>query len=123
MRGQALTCSSGGRLADDGGPMEDAVELADLIWQLRSELSRAAWGGENKDLRFKAEKVELELTVAVEKSRDPKVKVRFWVLDAGVGSQHKGTSLQTVRLTLLPVLATAPDRPAMIGGAAVDGER
>ncbi len=83
--------------------MDDTVELADLIWQLRSELSRAAWGGENKDLRFKAEKVELELTVAIEKSRDPNVKVRFWVLEAGGFAKWSQAETQTLSLTLTPV--------------------
>lgn len=106
-----------------GGSVDDAVELADVIWKLRSELTRAAWGGEHKDLRFKAEKVELELTVGVEKVRDPNVKVKFWVFDAGVGSQRKNVSTQTMRLTLLPVFAAAPDDPALIGGAAVDDEK
>lgn len=103
--------------------MDDAVELADVIWQLRSELTRAAWGGENKDLRFKAEKVELELVVGIEKSRDPQVKVKFWVFDAGIGAQRKATSTQTIRLTLQPVFADSPDKTAMIGGAASPRER
>lgn len=103
--------------------MEDAVELADVIWQLRSELTRAAWGGENKDLRFKAEKVELELTVGVEKARDPNVKVKFWVFDAGTSAQRKTMSTQTIRLTLNPVFASSPDRPAVISGTAHPEEK
>jgi hypothetical protein len=115
--------ASAGRVSRDlGVPVDDAVELADLIWQLRSELTRAAWGGEKKDLRFKAEKVELELTVGVEKTRDPKVKVKFWVLDASAGSQRKGTTTQTIRLTLRPVFAVTPNEEALIGGEAVDDE-
>lgn len=103
--------------------MEDAVELADLIWQLRGELTRAAWSGETKDLRFKAELVELELTVAVEKSKDPNVKVKFWVVEAGTNAQRKATTTQTIRLSLRPVWSGSPDEPAMIAGPSMPGER
>ncbi|MGW0749849.1 trypco2 family protein [Streptomyces sp. NPDC002587] len=50
-----------------GAPLvKDAVELADMIAQLRQELSRAMSDGDASDLPFKAERVELELTVGVE---------------------------------------------------------
>jgi len=103
--------------------MDNAVELADLIWQLRSELTRAAWGGENRDLRFKAEKVELELTVGIEKCNEPNVKVRLWVLDGGAGTKRTVTSTQVIRLTLHPVFAAAPDTAAVIGGASAENEK
>lgn len=96
--------------------MDDAVELSDLIWQLRHELSRAMWAGENTDLRFKADTVELELTVVVEKVNEPGVKVRFWVLDAGASARRTVTTTQTLRLSLRPHRAGDPDHPAVIAG-------
>lgn len=102
--------------------MDDGIELADFLWTLRSELTRAMWGGENKDLRFKAEKVELELTVAAERSREPTAKVKLWVFDAGAGTKRTTTVTQVVRLTLQPVEAGAPDRPAIIAGNSFDNE-
>jgi hypothetical protein len=102
--------------------MDDAVELADMIWQLRHELSRAMWAGENADLRFKAETVELELTVGLERAREPGVKVRFWVFDAGAAAKRTTLSTQTIRLTLSPVLAGDPERPAIIDGDALHDE-
>lgn len=105
-----------------GGVMDDAVELADLIWQLRHELSRAMWGGENKDLRFKAEAVELELQVGVEKARDPGVRVKFWVFDAGGNSRSARTVTQTIRLRLQPIRPADPDQPAIIAGDSVEDE-
>lgn len=103
--------------------MEDAVPLADVIWQLRHELSRAMWAGENADLRFEAETVELELTVGVERARDPNVKVQLWVLEAGSAAHRTDTATQRIRLTLHPVRANVPGRPVTISGQSLDGEQ
>lgn len=102
--------------------MEGAVELADMIWQLRSELSRAMWGGEGKDLRFKAESVELELTIGVEKASEPGARLKFWIFDAGTSRRNTTMNTQLVRLRLHPVHANDPDRPALIGGDSLENE-
>jgi hypothetical protein len=44
-----------------------AVELAELIEQLRAELTEAMHAGDDADLRFEVGPVELELTVAVDR--------------------------------------------------------
>ncbi|GAA4922498.1 hypothetical protein GCM10023237_49290 [Streptomyces coeruleoprunus] len=103
-------------------PVDDAVELADMIAQLREELSRAMAAGEDSDLRFEAERIELELTVGVERSREPGAKVRFWVFDAGATARRATTATQRITLTLQPVRADLPDRPALISGAELPGE-
>ncbi|MFE5537570.1 trypco2 family protein [Streptomyces sp. NPDC056492] len=97
--------------------------MADMIAQLRSELSRAMSAGEDSDLKFKAERVELELTVGVERTSDPGVKVRFWVFDAGVSAKRSATVTQKLTLTLQPVHADAPERMALISGDELLGER
>lgn len=102
--------------------VDDAVELADMIAQLRRELSRAMADGEGADLRFKAEKVELELTVGVERSREPGVKVRFWVFDASAAARRSATATQRLTLTLQPVTADAPDRAPLISDDEMLGE-
>ncbi|WP_327117039.1 hypothetical protein OG206_17410 [Streptomyces sp. NBC_01341] len=102
--------------------VDDAVELADMIAQLRDELSRAMADGEGSGLRFKAERVELELTVGVERSREPGVKVRFWVFDASAAAKRTSAVTQRLTLTLQPVLADAPDRTALISGDELLGE-
>ncbi|MCX3063559.1 trypco2 family protein [Streptomyces beihaiensis] len=96
--------------------MDDGVELADMIAQLRGELSRAMAEGEGNGLRFRAEKVELELTVGVERSREPGAKVRFWVFDVGATARTATTATQRLTLTLQPVDGATPDRPAVISG-------
>ncbi|WP_372348128.1 trypco2 family protein [Streptomyces sp. KL116D] len=102
--------------------MDDAVELADMIAQLRRELGRAMTEGADADLRFRAERVELELTVGVERTREPGVKVRFWVFDATAAARRSATTTQRLTLTLQPVTADAPDAPALISGAELPGE-
>ncbi|MFJ9648573.1 trypco2 family protein [Streptomyces sp. NPDC101206] len=107
-----------------GGPLpvNDAVELADMIAQLREELSRAMTAGAESDLRFKAERVELELTVGVERTNEPGVKVRFWVFDAGASAKRSATVTQRLTLTLQPVSGELPDQPALISGSELAGE-
>ncbi|MET8324820.1 trypco2 family protein [Streptomyces sp. NPDC005181] len=102
--------------------MNDAVELADMIAQLRQELSRAMSAGADTDLRFKAERVELELTVGVERTHEPGVKVRFWVFDAGATAKRSATVTQKLTLTLQPVRTDAPDEMALISGDELLGE-
>jgi hypothetical protein len=102
---------------------ENGIEVADLIWQLRHELSRAMWAGEHTDLRFEAGPVELELTVVVEKSTEPGMKAKLLVVDAGVSGRRATAVTQRVRLTLHPRRANAPERSPLIGGSSVPDER
>lgn len=103
--------------------MDGAVELADMIGQLRQELSRAMVAGEHADLRFEAETVELELAIGVEKARQPGARVRFWVFDVGADVRHASTATQKITLVLRPVTADAPHHPATIAGDELPGER
>jgi Trypsin-co-occurring domain 2 len=66
--------------------MVERVELAQVIGQLRRELSVAMREGEGEDLRFELGPVELELTVGVSKEAGPNAKVRFWVVELGGGA-------------------------------------
>ncbi|MDX8145694.1 trypco2 family protein [Lentzea sp. BCCO 10_0061] len=79
-----------------------AVELADLIGQLRSELTEAMHAGENEDLRFELGPVELELTVAVTKEAKPGAKVKFWVVELGTDATLSSATTQTIKLVLDP---------------------
>jgi hypothetical protein len=106
-----------------GSGMDDGIELADLIWQLRHEMSRAMWAGEHTDLRFEAGPVELELTVVVEKSSRPGVKAKLVVVDAEWAAGRASTVTQRIHLTLHPRRADAPDRSPLISGPAAAGER
>lgn len=102
--------------------MENAVELSEFIWQLRSELTRASLTGEGKEIRFTAESVELELTVGVEKSRDPGARMKLWVFELGGSLKRSESVTQKVKLTLRPVSGSDPTQPALVGGVAAPGE-
>jgi hypothetical protein len=103
--------------------VDDGVELADLISQLRGELSRASWAGEHGDIRFEPGPVQLELTISLEKTSQSGGKVRFWVLDGSADRSRMSTVTQRITLTLDPRLASAPERRPLIDGDSVPGER
>jgi hypothetical protein len=103
--------------------MDDGVELAELIQQLRRELTAAMAAGDGEQLRFEAGPVQLELTVAIQKSVDPSARVRFYVLDAGASARRGSTVTQRIMLTLDPRRVDSPDRPPLISGEQLTGER
>ncbi|QWF82787.1 trypco2 family protein [Amycolatopsis sp. CA-230715] len=100
-----------------------AVELAELIGQLRAELTEAMRAGADADLRFEVGPVELELSVAVAKEATPGAKVKFWVVEMGTDVKASSTTTQKIKLTLDPRPAAEPGAKALISGAEVDGER
>jgi hypothetical protein len=97
-----------------------AVPLADLIFQLRSDLSYAAWQGESNDLKFVVGPVELELAVVVDASRGASGKAALWVLDVGAEAKHATQVTHRIRLTLQPVDPSG--RRSRIAGTPLAGE-
>lgn len=102
--------------------MAERVELAQMISQLREELSSAKRAGEDEDLLFELGPVELELTVAVSKEAGPNAKVRFWVLELGADGKVASEATQRVKLTLDPRQRGGVGRP-VISGLEQAGER
>jgi hypothetical protein len=100
-----------------------AVELAELIGQLRAELTKAMSAGEGADLRFEIGPVELELTVAVNKEAKPGAKVRFWVVELGADISAASGSTQRIKLTLDPRRAGQSVGRPLISGEEEIGER
>jgi len=92
-----------------------AIELSEYIESLRNEFQRAIERGDDHDLRFVTEKVDLEVAVSVEQTGGGKgeAKFRFFVFDATVGGDGKvaAKSTQTLKLSLVPVYKgkRAPD--------------
>jgi hypothetical protein len=81
------------------------IELAELVENLRKELSGARHAGEGQDLRFEVGNVELELSVVVTKEGGASGKVKFWVLELGGDAKATSGATQRIRLTLTPQLA------------------
>ena len=99
-----------------------AIEVAELIGQLRTELNTATETGKTEDLRFDLGPIELELTVAVGKEAKPGAKVRFWVVELGADAKLSATNTQKIKLTLQPRRASQPGRKPDVSGNEVPGE-
>lgn len=91
------------------------IELASVIRDLRAELERAIVEAEGEALRFELGPIELEVSVALERSGQAGAKVRFWVVESGVEAAVDATSTQRITLTLQPTLTGLSD-PAFVSG-------
>ncbi|MGH3817152.1 MAG: trypco2 family protein [Pseudonocardiaceae bacterium] len=100
-----------------GGVVAERVELAQVIGQLRQELSAAMREGEGEDLRFELGTVELELTVAVSREAGPNAKVRFWVIELGADATVSSQATQRITLTLDPHRRGVAGKPIISGPA------
>jgi hypothetical protein len=100
-----------------------AIQLAELVEQLRTELAEAMHASEHAEVRFEMGTIEVELTVTVEKEAKPGAKVRFWVVEVGGEARASSSSLQRIKLTLEPRQTGQLGRRPFISGAEVDGER
>jgi hypothetical protein len=102
-----------------------AVELSELISQLRAEPGEAMRAGEHADPRFELGPVELELTIAVEKKAKPAAKVRFWVVELGTDGKMARSATQRIKLTSIRAgsgsVRTGPTRRVDHGGDLVVG--
>lgn len=97
------------------------IGLAELISNLRDELSLAMAAGEGEELRFGVGPVELEVTVAVTREGGPSAKLKFWVVELGGEAKLTSASTQRLKLTLTPELRGGG--MVRVAGAGVDGER
>ena len=96
------------------------VELAEMIGDLREELTRAmASANAEGGLRFELGPVGVEATVVVAKEAKPGAKVRFWVVEAGVEGAVTSSTTQRITLTLKP---TVQGGTAYVAGGAEHGE-
>jgi hypothetical protein len=104
----------------------DGIELADLISQVRSDLTAAMLSGqlpENQDLlKFELGDVELELELVVEKAHKPGVKARLLVVDVGYDHERIRKSTNRIKLKMQPRLPSQPIKGVVISGQAEEGE-
>ncbi|WP_046732449.1 trypco2 family protein [Streptomyces humi] len=98
------------------------IELGSVIKDLRSELQAAIEAGEDEDLRFELGPIELEVSVAVERSGSGGGKVRFWVVDLGGERRKDASNTQRIKLSLTPRLAGTDRAPQIAGHAGADEE-
>jgi Trypsin-co-occurring domain 2 len=98
------------------------IELAGVIRDLRGELQAAIEAGKDEPLRFELGPIELEVTVAVERTGGVNGKVSFKVLEFGADRTKDTTDMQRIKLTLTPKQA-GTHRPPLIAGPGEPGEK
>jgi hypothetical protein len=87
---------------DDEAP-KSAIPLAKAIQDLRNELLQAVAEGEGKELRFKLDPVELELSLGMTYKGGANAGVKFWVLDLGAKGDLERATTHKLKLKLNPV--------------------
>ncbi|WP_162907295.1 trypco2 family protein [Allorhizocola rhizosphaerae] len=94
------------------------IALAEVLGQLRSELTQAQQAGGNERLQFEVQEAELEFYVEVSKEATPGAKVKIDVLAIGgmeAGSDVKLGQTSNHRITLkLSVVDRRTERNARI---------
>ncbi|MFJ8828116.1 trypco2 family protein [Streptomyces sp. NPDC102467] len=85
----------------------ELIELATVIQELREELERAVATSGSKALRFELGEIELEMSVALDRSGHAGAKVRFWVVETGAETTVGANSTQRIKLALQPTLAAS----------------
>jgi hypothetical protein len=100
-----------------------AVELSELVRQLRVQLTEAMQAAPDSEVRFELGPVELELSMAVQQDATAGAKIRFWVVEMGADALSSSQTTQHIKLTLTPQLRGRAGQPFLIAGDEVDGER
>lgn len=106
-----------------GSTVKDLIPLPAMLAQLRSDLLEAKAEGEDKDLHFLVDDIELELQMATTQDKEGGVGIKFWVLNANAKGKSGTTATQKLKLRLKAQQKTvAPDTgepkfvPAKISG-------
>src|SRR2546430_17489660 len=90
--------------------IETWIPLSEMIQTLRLELEAAQVGGSYSDLRFQIEKVDLELKVAVSRTKKGSGGVNFWAINAGGELERTAETTHTITLLLSPISGTSGGR-------------
>ncbi|AJC60640.1 hypothetical protein GZL_08092 [Streptomyces sp. 769] len=88
-----------------------------MIRDLRAELEQAITAAEGEALRFELGPVELEVSVALERTAQAGAKVRFWVVESGAEATAGATTTQRIKLALQPTLTGTNAHPFVSGPA------
>lgn len=82
------------------------IKLSDAIENLRKELKLAQEKGENQNLQFDIQSIELELEVIAEGESGASGKINWYIFGGGVDSKVKDASKHKIKLMLKAVDAT-----------------
>ncbi|MFI5684870.1 trypco2 family protein [Streptomyces sp. NPDC051636] len=101
------------------------IELAEVVRELRSQLNLALTEPGRGPLRFELGSVEIEATVAVDRTEGVGGKVKFWVIEGNGDASVSSSRTHRVTLTFQPTLV-APDgthHHVLVSDDEVHGER
>ncbi|CAL9368117.1 trypco2 family protein [Streptomyces sp. enrichment culture] len=101
------------------------IELTEMVRELRDQLNSALTGAGPGPIRFELGPVEIEATVAIDRTGGVAGKVNFWVVETTADASVSSSRTHRVTLTLQPTLVS-PDgtrHQVLISGDEVDGER
>lgn len=79
---------------------DDRIELADAVQAVRDELITAAARSSGQDVAFEVGDIQLEFSVELRKEIKGGVKVKAWVVEAGVDGGGGSTHVHRVAVTL-----------------------
>ncbi len=79
------------------------IALAEMIEQLREELSFAKVEGSGQGIRFEPLEVTVEAQVTVSREVEGKTGIKFWLAEAGVAGSAANSQTQKIVLKLRPV--------------------
>ncbi|SPF05243.1 trypco2 family protein [Streptomyces sp. MA5143a] len=79
---------------------ENRIELADAVQAVRDELITAAARSSGQDVIFEVGDIELEFSVELHKEIKGGLKVKAWVVEAGVDGGGDSTRTHRVAVTL-----------------------
>ncbi|MFF7753500.1 trypco2 family protein [Streptomyces sp. NPDC007971] len=101
------------------------IELAAMVRELKEQLNAAMAETGPGPLRFELGSVEIEATVAVDRTGGVDGKVKFWVVEAGADASLSDSRTHRITLTLHPSLVAPDGTPhrVLIAGEEADGER
>lgn len=90
----------GGGMADDRNDREGRIELADAVQAVRDELIAAAARGIGQDVEFEVGDIELEFAVELRKEAKGGLKVKAFVVEAGLDGGVSSTRTHRVKVAL-----------------------
>jgi hypothetical protein len=91
-------------------PVDSEIGLAEMIEDLRSELTISLERGKSSAVSFEIDKVELELKVGISRKQKGEGGVAFWVVKAGASLEAGRDTIHTFTLTLAPVVSATGER-------------
>lgn len=95
----------------------EKIGLQEAIAALRTELIESVVASQRERLRFEVGEISMEFQIEMERSAEAKGKIKFWVVEMGVGGAVKGKNVHKVVIPLKPIRADG--KPILTGSSEV----